>query len=152
MRHVFSILMFSLLLFFNMAVVATASEKKMVLVVAADAGHLKFNRSEIRQLFFAGAIIKDGVQFEAVINDSDPLLYEVFLQKIIFMSARAYERKLISRVFRKGGRRVVLASGLESLENDLVANPGWVSFMWEEHARSLPGITVIGQLWHGSVN
>jgi len=152
MRRFFAISMFSLLLLCNMVVVAAASEKKMVLVVSAEAGHLKLNRSEIRQLFFAGVIIKDGVQFEAVINDSDPLLYEVFLQKIIFMSARAYERKLISRVFRKGGRRVVLASNLESLENDLVANPGWVSFMWEENARSLPGITVIGELWHGSVN
>ena len=152
MKRAFSILMFSLLLHLNMLAVATASEKNMVLVVATGAGHLELNRSEIRQLFFAGAIIKDGTRLEAVINDSTPLLYEVFLQKIVFMSARAYERKLISRVFRRGGRRVVLASSLESLEKDLVANPGWVSFMWEEHARTLPGITVIGQLWHGSVN
>ncbi len=152
MRCGLASLVFSLLLLCNIVSTGAAAEKKMVLVMSADTGVLSLNQSEVRQLFFGGTIIKDGVRLEAIINDSDPLLYEVFLQKIVFMSARAYERKLISRVFRKGGRRVVLASSLASLANDLVANRRRISFMWEEDARALPGIAVIGELWRGSVN
>lgn len=152
MKRGFAPLIFSLLLLCNIVSTGIAAEKKMVLVASSDIGNLDLSRSEVRQLFFGGATVKEGVQFEAVINDSDSLLYEVFLQKIVFMSARAYERKLISRVFRKGGRRVVFASSLASLENDLVANRRRISFMWEEDALALPGVTVIGELWHGSIN
>ncbi|MCL5669464.1 MAG: hypothetical protein M1392_05745 [Gammaproteobacteria bacterium] len=50
---------------------------------------------------------EDGVQLVPLLNTGDPMLYEVFLQKVIFLSARNYERQVLSRVFRMGGRRLI---------------------------------------------
>ncbi len=152
MRVRFTSLIFAILVLCNGVATVVAAEKKVVLVAGAHMSDVRLDHTEIRQLFLGGDIIKDGVRIVAVINDSDPLLYEIFLQKIVFMSARTYERRLISRVLHKGGQRMPYVSNLSSLEYGLTTNPGWVSFMWEQSVHTLPGITVIGELWHGSIN
>ncbi len=141
---------FSVLLLCNIVGIASATDKKVVLVTSAHMENLSLNRLEVRQLFLGGNVTKNGTRIVPIINDSDPLLYEIFLQKIVFMSARTYERRLISRVLHKGSQRIQFSSNLASFENSLITNPGWVSFMWESHARTLPGVIVIEELWPGS--
>ncbi len=152
MKMRFTPLLLAILVLCNMIGSLTAAEKKVVLVTGAQTTNLMLNRSEVRQLFLGGDITKNGIRIVAVINDKDPLLYEIFLQKIVFMSARTYERRLISHVLHKGGQRIPYASNLDSLEKSLTSNSGWVSFMWEQSAHSKPTITVIGELWHGSTD
>jgi len=149
-RHL--LFVFSVLLLCNIVGVASADGKKVVLVASAHLKHLSLTRVEVRQLFLGGSIKKNDTRLVPVINDIDPLLYEIFLQKIVFMSARTYERRLISRILHKGGQRIQFSSKLVSFENSLATEPGRITFMWESKAHTLPGIVVIEELWPGSVN
>ena len=54
---------------------------------------------DTRKLFLGLPLAKNGETIVPVLNTSDALLYEVFLQKVTYMSSSAYETQLISTVF-----------------------------------------------------
>ena len=130
---------------------AFAAERSLVLVRSEQATAPPLTGQEVRKLFLGEALIKDSQRVEALRNLTDPFLYEVFLQKIIFMSARNYERQLLSRVFRLGGQRPPAYENFYEMIAVLKSNPVAVTFMWEDEAKSIPGIEVSTQLWQGQV-
>lgn len=130
---------------------AFAAERSLVLVYSEQATVPALTEQEVRKLFLGEALFKDAQRVEALRNRSDPLLYEVFLQKIVFMSARNYERQLLSRVFRLGGQRPSAYEDLDELIAALKSNPAAVTFMWKEDAKTTPGIKVGTQLWQGPI-
>lgn len=62
-------------------------------------------------------------------NLSDADVYEVFLQRVLFMSAQSYERRMLNRIFREGGNRVLAVSSNEELYRTLHGDPGRISFV-----------------------
>lgn len=128
---------------------APGSERTLVMVTVtgAQSKTTSLTQQEVRRLFLGETLFKDGERLIPLLNIGDPLLYEVFLQKVIFMSARNYERQVLSRVFRMGGKRPAAytddAELLEALRNE----PGRVSYMWEDLAKFSPGIKTVGTLW-----
>ena len=72
---------------------------------------------------------------------------EVFLQKIIFMSKRDYERQLVSRVFRTGGQRPAAYDNADELVEKLLGTPGSVSFMWATQLEQHEDLKSLGILW-----
>jgi hypothetical protein len=130
---------------------ALAAERSLVLVRSEQATVPPLTEQEVRKLFLGEALIKNGQRVQALRNGTSPFLYEVFLQKIVFMSARNYERQLLSRVFRLGGQRPPAYEDLNELIAALMNNPAAVTFMWEDEARTIPGIKVSTQLWQGPI-
>ena len=128
-----------------------AAERSLVLVRSEQAAVPVLTEQEVRKLFLGEALIKDGQRVEGLRNSADSFLYEVFLQKIIFMSARNYERQLLSRVFRLGGQRPPLYDDRNELIAMLKSNPAAVTFMWEDEAKLIPGIKVSTLLWQGVI-
>ncbi|MEQ6341128.1 MAG: hypothetical protein M3A44_05595 [Gammaproteobacteria bacterium] len=59
--------------------------RHMVLVAGANAYIPPLTSAEVRKLFLGVVIIKDGQRIEPLLNLTNPLLHEVFLQKVIFM-------------------------------------------------------------------
>lgn len=130
---------------------ALSGERRLVLVGSPELRSLDLNATEIRQLFLGYAVTKDNHEVTAAINKSDALLYEVFLQKVIFMSSQTYERQLVAKVFRYGGQLPPSFVRPEELTAALNSRPGLVTFMWEDNMRQLPNVTVVNELWHGSI-
>lgn len=130
---------------------ALAAERTLVLVRSEQATAPALTEQEVRKLFLGEALTKNGQRVQALRNHTDALLYEVFLQKIVFMSGRNYERQLLSRVFRLGGQRPPIYEDLGALIAALKANPAAVTFMWEDEAGTIPGIKVGMQLWQGPI-
>ena len=130
---------------------AFAADRSLVLVRSEQAVAPALTEQEVRKLFLGEALIKDGQRVQALRNLTDPFLYEVFLQKIIFMSARNYERQLLSRVFRLGGQRPPVYENFYEMIAVLKSNPVAVTFMWEDDAKSIPGIKVSTLLWQGVI-
>lgn len=85
-------------------------------------------------------------------NATDKLMTEVFLQKIIFMSERSYERELLSRVYRLGGERPEIYSENTELIKELRDRPGALTYMWSNDVIDNPGIKSLGVIWAGSIN
>ncbi len=144
-------LILALLLSSFVSGVVVGEERRLVLVGSASSSPLAFSNSEVRRIFLGQSTTRNGKNIVPVINDVDPVLYEVFLQKVVFMSARSYERRLLSRVLHRGGKRIPYASQLNSLEKTLVQNSKWISFMWEDTAHDIPGLEILEVLWQGSI-
>lgn len=133
------------------AVLSAERTLVMVTVTGAQSKAASLTQQEMRRLFLGDTLIKDGERLAPLLNTSDPLLYEVFLQKVIHLSARHYERQVLARVFRMGGQRPAAYDDTAKLLAALRSEPGRVSYMWEDMAKSSPGVKTIGTLWQGPV-
>lgn len=138
------------LLLLCMAQTTLAAERRMVLVCSAQFDLQPLSALEVRRLFLGVPIVKDGRTLEPLRNSTDPVLHEVFLQKIVFLSARNYEYRLISQVFRLGGERPPTFTTMAELINAVRTRPGAVTYMWADTALTLPGIRIVEDLWQGS--
>jgi len=133
--------------------ISHAESYRMVLVTGTQQlDNVNLTQKEIRKIFLGQVINKDDNQITALINNTDPLLYQVFLQKVAYMSANAYERHLLSKVFRMGGNRPPVFVNNSSLVTALKSQNGTITYMWEETALKMPGVSIIGELWSGAIN
>ena len=79
---------------------SATTQRSLLLVCDSNSTLSYLSPTEIRKLFLNVPVVKDGVQIKPLLNFSDPLISDVFLQNVIFMSKRSYERKLLSHIFR----------------------------------------------------
>jgi len=72
------------------------------LVVVADSSSSvdKLTAQEVRRIFLGVSHKGSGDTLYPLRNTSDPILEEIFLQKILFMSANSYRRALAGRMVR----------------------------------------------------
>ncbi len=139
----------SLLLFTSVNPSSAAETSRLVLVTSSEIATLQqFTPAQLRKLFL-GLTVNDheGDAIHPLRNMSDERLYSVFLQKVVFMSARNYERHLLSRVISMGGRRPPSYTSQTDLIQALHSTPHSVSYMWENRARNTPGIETLQKLW-----
>lgn len=116
----------------------------MVTSVASSIGTL--NRHQIRKVYLGSPSDAINHPIQALINRSDSLLYEMFLQKLLFMSTKAYERHVrhlqpalgtvLPRDYRSESRLV----------DYLKSHPDSIAFMTARTASQLPGLRVIARL------
>ena len=123
------------------------SERHLVLVCSTEANIPLLSHHEVREVFLGVPTVKNGVRLKPLRNASDPLLAEVVLQKVIFMSKRNYKRQLASRVFRLGGARPPEFTDQEELTDALRASPAALTFMWSNQVTSADGIKLCGLSW-----
>lgn len=131
----------------SQALPAQQTMSQLVLVTAKATGIRSLTTSEIRRLLMGLPVSKNGKKLEAVINQSDPLLYQVFLQKVVFMSAQVYERHLLENVVQLGGQRPTIHNQQEALVEDLHRHPGKVSYIWNYKLRIYPSLVAVGETW-----
>ena len=147
--HVIALLL--LLLIGKPSLAANDSNRHLVLVTNSTTGITSLSASEIHKLFMGLPIEKDGQSLEAAINQSDPFLYEIFLQKIAYMSSISYKRHLLSNVIQLGGRRPQVFNNTQSLIIALKQKTGTVSVLWDSDLKSVSDLTIIGEIWHGTI-
>ena len=124
--------------------------RRLVLVSGGNSDIPPLAPTQVRKLYLGAPLIVHGKRIEPLRNTSDLLLYEVFLQKIVFMSARNYERQLLSQVFREGGGQPKVFEDTDELTDILRKNPHTVSYMWSDTATGRPGLKVVQELWQGA--
>jgi hypothetical protein len=127
------------------------SQRRLLLVCGMESTTPSLSHKEVRKLFLGVPTVVDGVRLRALRNASDPLITEVFLQKIIFMSKGTYERQLVSRVFRLGGERPPVHTDLPKLIDELRQSPEALTYMWADQLAHADGVKSIGVLWEGTV-
>ena len=135
-----------------LAATAFAAERQLVLVAAQGSAATTLAPAEVRKLFLGGAVEVNGQRLEPLVNASDELLHEVFLQKVVFMAARSYDRHVLGLVFRSGGHRPARYTSTEELVQALAREPRAVTYMWADQARRLRGVKIVQELWHGRLD
>ncbi len=125
--------------------------RRLVLVTDVSSGIASLSSSETRRLFLGFPVIKGGHSLEAAINRSDPFLYQVFLQRVVYMSSSVYERHLLTNVIQLGGQRPQEYNDIRALLSTLKESPGTVSLLWDSDARANGNLIILGEVWHGTV-
>lgn len=136
-----------MLLAFSSSIFAQQEGSQLILVTSKATGIKTLTSDEKRRLFLGVPVTKRGKRLEALINQSDPLLYQVFLQKVVFMSSPVYERHLLENVVQLGGQRPKVHNQQEALVAELHQNPGKISFIWNHKLRFYPTLVVVGETW-----
>ena len=126
--------------------IALAGEPRLVLVASAKSSITDLPSTTVRHLYLGLPIVQDGHAIVPLRNSADPALQELFLQRVLFMSAQAYERQASARVFRNGGSRVREYAKLGSLVEALTTEPWSVTYMDAETAASLPEVKIVARL------
>lgn len=139
----------SLFTILSLIVVLTTSAlpqtKRLVLVTGTQSTLPELTLNQIRRIYLGHDL--RGTAITPLSNQSDDLLFEVFLQKVIFLSERDYERRLITRTFQTGDRRPPIYVKERDLLRSLERQSGSVTFMWEETASRYPQLRVVKVLW-----
>jgi hypothetical protein len=125
---------------------AGSAEPWLVLVVSAESPIASLSPSDARRLYLGIPISRNGHEITPLLNVSDDTAKEMFLQRVLFMSAQTYERQMTARLYRSGGERVREYQSLRDLVAMLVADPYSVSYMTEETALGIRGIKIIAAL------
>ena len=122
-----------------------AEDQRIAIVVNAESGIQAISAKEVRRAYLGASIVLNGVEIRPLLNQSDPLAVEVFLQRIMFMSAEAYNRQLISHAFQ-GGSRPKDYENPEALIAALHRDNAAITFMMYDTAVRTRGIRIIGKL------
>lgn len=128
------------------AALAVTGSHALVLVSGKASRLSALGPDAVRRLYLGRSVEQNGVRLLPLRNTSDPLLYETFLQKVVFMSAQSYERYLLVRVYQTGGQRPPGYDQVPELEAALQRDPGSVTFMWRADAQAMPDVTIIQEL------
>lgn len=118
-----------------------------VVAVAATSPLRPLPRETLRRAYLGLPTRQDGLRLEPLINRADPLLHEIFLQKVVFLSARTYERLLLTRTLRSGTRPPPSHRSLEDLTEALARNPGAIAVLWREQVEADPRLRVLQVIW-----
>jgi len=121
------------------------ADKYLVLVVNEKSPIKTLTAAQARKLFLGEPLRIDGKTIIPLRNSSDPLLQEIFMQRVMYMATETYERQILNRVFRAGGQRPPIYSDFSELLQALQNDPLTVSYMWSRSALPSPGIRVIGR-------
>ena len=119
-----------------------AQEQRIVIIAGADSDIKVLTVKEVRRAYLGASIVLNGIEIKPLRNQTNKLAEEVFLQKVLYMSAEAYERQLLARAFR-GGHRPKAYENLFELLDALKDDNTAITFMLYGTAVTTPGIRII---------
>ena len=120
-----------------------------VVAVAKDSPLRPLTPERLRRAFLGLPVRQGGLRVVPLVNRADPLLHEIFLQKVVFLSARTYARVLLSRTLRTGTPRPREFTDPALLRETLAAQPGAVAVLWARDVEADPRLRVLQVLWQG---
>lgn len=124
---------------------AVAAEQKLVLVASASSPIASLSLPEARKIYLGVPYRVHDKAVQPLRNASDPLLVEVFMQRVMYMATETYDRQILNRVFRLGGERPPVFNEMQALTAALQANPWAISYAWRDKALASPELKVIGE-------
>ncbi|MHB1676906.1 MAG: hypothetical protein ACYCSS_05125 [Sulfuriferula sp.] len=126
-----------------------AVEPDLVLVAAKDSSIPQISPEEVRRLYLGIPVDSGGHLIKPLINATDSLVQEIFMQQVLFMSTEAYQRQNLSRTYRTGAIAAPVYTDMAALVAALKVNPNAVTYMLRVTALAQPDLKIIGDLWHG---
>jgi len=125
----------------------SVAEDAVVLVTSEKSLIEDINSLDIRKAYLGISVTIDGQTVHPIRRGDDESLDRVFLQSVMAMSRRSYERRLLSLVLKFGTPRPVEVDDREQLVKLLVGRPNSISYMWKSDADSDRRVRTIKVLW-----
>ena len=128
------------------------TQRELVIINSVDSPVTSISLNEFRKLFLGATVVKEHIRLKPIQNISDPEIEKIFLQKVVFMSKRNYERRILSSVFRHGGERPSVYSDMSELISELSKSTNVLSYAWSDQVQNNDQIKAIGILWSGQID
>ena len=141
------VLQFLILVGLTISVQDSSADDAMVLVVDKDSPIENVSMLDIRKAYLAISVTIDGHAIHPLRRRDDERLNEIFLQSIMAMSHRSYERRLLSMMLKFGAPRPTEADDREELLNLLARGPYTIAYMWRIDADADSNVKTIKVLW-----
>lgn len=119
----------------------------VVLVTSSDGGIQELSALDIRKAYLGVNVIVNNRSVRAIRLLSDERLNQIFMQSVIAMSERSYERRLLSLTLRFGRPRPEQVDSPEQLRQVLNGSANSIGYMWREDAEREPGLRIVRVLW-----
>jgi hypothetical protein len=123
------------------------AEIAVVLVTDKDSPIESISSLDIRKVYLGISVTVGGYAVRALRRRDDEHLNEIFLQSVIAMSQRSYERRLLSLVLKFGTPRPVEVDSHDELLESLANNSSSIAYMWKSEAESDSRVKIIRVLW-----
>ena len=125
--------------------------RHLVLVASVESEFRALSAEDVRRLYLGAPLPKGDQPLQPLLNATDPLLEEVFLQKVIFLSSQAYRQRWLSRTFRAGVPQPADYESESALVQAVASSKFAVTFMWERDLANQPRLRKVLELWSGNV-
>jgi len=125
----------------------TRGAEQVVLVVGEDSPIEDISPLELRKAFFGITVRQNNQILRPLRNSSDAQLNRIFLQSVVAMSERSYERRLFSLALKSGRPRPEEFTDHDDLVRALHEQPNSISYMWRIDAERSARIRIIKLLW-----
>jgi hypothetical protein len=124
------------------------AEESLVLIAHKDSPLLSLRSVDIRKLYL-GFIVRDehNHPIRAIVNDSDARLWDVFLQGVMGMSDKSYDRRLLTLTLQSGRVRPHVVTDLSQLLQTIKSEPSAVAFVWRRDLEGHDNLKVLRVLW-----
>jgi hypothetical protein len=120
----------------------------LVLIANADSPIDTVSSMELRKLYLGFPVEDDGGRpIRAITNKSSARSWEIFLQDVMGMSARSYERRLLTLTLQSGRNRPAVYNGLDELLERVESDEQAIAFVWVEDISNRENIKVLRVLW-----
>ncbi len=126
---------------------AVSGAEGVVLVTGENSPIENLSSLELRKAYFGIVVRYDNQIIRPFRNSSDSQLNRIFLQSVVAMSERSYERRLFSLTLKSGRPRPEEFTDQDVLVRALRDHPHSISYMWRSDAERSTGIKVIKLLW-----
>jgi hypothetical protein len=146
MAQAISRLSVSLVLLFGAATAAFAGEE-LVLIVSSHSTIDRLDSPLVRRLFLGLTVTQNGTRLRPVLNEADPQIKELFLQNIVSMSDRTYDRYVLRMTLLQGKTQPVAYDNSADLISAVAADPSIVGYVWVKDLAHDPRIRILRVLW-----
>ena len=140
-------LQLSLVLVMLLSMTAAWADDAVVLVTSSDSPIADISSLDIRKTYLGISVTIAGSTVRPVRQRDDSRLNLIFLQSVIAMSQRSYERRLLSMMLKYGTPRPTEVDDREALIEMLERNPHAIGYMWASDAESDRRVRKVKVLW-----
>ena len=142
-----SLLQFVIFVGLTVASQKLRAEDAMVLVADKNSPIEDISILDIRKSYLAISVTIDNKTIRPLRRRDDQRLNQIFLQSILAMSQRSYERRLLSLMLKFGVPRPIEVDDRDELLTLLVGDPYAITYMWRSNADANPDVKTIKVLW-----
>jgi len=125
------------------------ADREVVLVTSRDSAVESLSTLDIRKAYLGIAVLVGGEPVRAIRRRDDKQLNEIFLQSVMAMSLKSYERRILSLALKYGTPRPDQVDDAAALVGLLESSSRGIGYMWRTDAEGEDRVRIIGVLWRG---
>jgi len=130
-----------------LSMTASWAQDAVVLVTSSESPITDISSLDIRKAYLGIKVSITGSTVRPLRQRGDDRLNLIFLQSVIAMSQKSYERRLLSMMLKYGTPRPDEVRGREAVITRLESNYFAIAYMWQSDAESDSRVKIVKVLW-----